>query len=78
MQHLFVANQKRLFQGCKNAGAHSSRVTKKFECANFFVYFLYFMHMKAAKHIFVRYQKFLRPTNIHRKMCTPGLVTRFQ
>jgi len=36
MQHVSVANKKRLVQGCKNAVAHSRRVTKNLECANIF------------------------------------------
>jgi len=47
MQHVLVANKKRLVQGCENAVAHSRRGTKNVECANVF-YFLYFMHMNAV------------------------------
>ena len=47
MQHVSVANKKRLVQGCKNAVAHSRRSTENVEYANVF-YLLYFMHMNAV------------------------------
>jgi len=77
MQHVLVASKKCPLQGCENAVAHSRRATKKVECANAF-YLLYFVHKKALwQSLSVCYYKLLRDINIHRKFCSPGLVTGF-
>jgi len=78
MQHVLVANKKRLVQGSKNAVAHSRRVTNNLEYANVFLPFMFRAYgCCMAKLICVRYKKLMRATNIHRKFCTLGLVTRF-
>jgi len=49
MEHVLVANRKRLVQRCKNAVEHSRRMTKNLECANVFLPVIaYFMHMTAV------------------------------
>jgi len=40
MQHVLVANKKRLVQGCKNAIAHSRIANKNVECAVFFTFYI--------------------------------------
>ena len=73
-----VANKKRLLQGVQKCGRTLASRDQKRGVRERFFYFIYFMHMNAVwQSLCVRYWKSLRATNIHRKFCTPGLVTRF-